>query len=329
MVNKNILITSAGKRVRLVQMFKNDIKTLGLNSKVYTVEMNPDMSPAAYVSDGAYRVSRVSEESYIDELLKLSIDLNIGIIVPTIDTELLILAQNKALFANHNINVIVSDFEFVLQCRDKRITNNLFKDFGVEVPVSIDPLKPVFPIFAKPYDGSLSNGIMLLKSKDQLTQDVLKNEKLMFMEYIDNKEYDEYSVDMYYGNDNMLKCLVPRKRIEIRAGEINKGLTCKNEIVDYLKSRMAFMKGVIGCICLQLFFHPITNRIVAIEINPRFGGGYPLSYLSGAKFTEYIIKEYLLSEKLNYSDNWIDNVLMLRYDNEVIVKNGRYVSCDF
>ena len=75
------------------------------------------------------------------------------------------------------------------------------------------------------------------------------------------------------------------ERIEIRAGEINKGYTRKNYLVQFLKERLAYLPGVIGCICIQLFYRDSDDDVVGIEINPRFGGGYPLSYYAGANFS--------------------------------------------
>ena len=137
-------------------------------------------------------------------------------------------------------------------------------------------------------------------------------------EYIDKKEYKEFTVDMYYGKDNRVKAIVPRERIEIRAGEINKGRTRKNFLVDFLKERMNYLPGVIGCICIQLFYRETDNDVVGIEINPRFGGGYPLSYHAKADFAEYLAKEYFEGSDIDYTDDWLDNTLMLRYDSEVI-----------
>jgi carbamoyl-phosphate synthase large subunit len=105
----------------------------------------------------------------------------------------------------------------------------------------------------------------------------------------------------------------------VRAGEINKGITRRNSIVEFLKQKMSYLQGVFGCICVQLFFCETDNDIIAIEINPRFGGGYPLSYYAGADFAEMLIKEYLLGEKIEYFDNWKDNTLMLRYDKDIII----------
>jgi carbamoyl-phosphate synthase large subunit len=56
-----------------------------------------------------------------------------------------------------------------------------------------------------------------------------------------------------------------------------------------------------------------------LEINPRFGGGFPLSNAAGADFTDWLIKEYLLGQKLPFYDLWSSDLVMLRYDAKVIV----------
>lgn len=163
-------------------------------------------------------------------------------------------------------------------------------NLGIPCPKAIDNNHPVFPIFAKPYDGSLSANLHVIRKEEDLTKEILEDPKLIFMEYIDKNEYKEFTVDMYYGKDNRVKSIVPRERIEIRAGEINKGITRKNYIVDYLKERMGELKGVRGCICIQLFYRESDNDIKGIEINPRFGGGYPFSYEAGVNMPLAILK---------------------------------------
>ena len=190
---------------------------------------------------------------------------------------------------------------------------------GIRVPAPVDKYNPTFPLFAKPYDGSLSKDLHVIKNVDELTPDIMCNLKLIFMEYIDKSEYREFTVDMYYGRDNHVKSIVPRERLEIRAGEINKGYTRKNFLVGYLKERMDYLPGVVGCICIQLFYRESDNDVVGIEINPRFGGGYPLSYYAKADFPKYLIHEYFLDKPMVYFDEWLDSTLMLRYDSEVIV----------
>ena len=313
----NILITSAGKRVALTKYFKETLNRFYPEAKVFTTDMNPAMAPAGYVSDGCFKVPRVTDASYPSLLLEICEKNDVGMVIATIDTELLLLADLKASFRKKGINIMVSDRSFVEMCRDKRNTGAFFERHEVRVPKEIDKYHPTFPMFAKPYDGSLSANLHYIKTADELTQEILDDPKLLFMEYIDKKVYKEYTVDMYYGRDNHVKCIVPRERIEIRAGEINKGRTAKNEILTFLKDKLDYIEGCVGCICVQLFFHPETHDMVGIEINPRFGGGYPLSYMCGGNFPELLIREYFLNENVTYFDTWKDGMLMLRYDDAI------------
>lgn len=318
-MDKNILITSAGKRVSLVRIFQEALRKLSLQAKVYTTDMKPEMAPAGFVSDGCFKVPRVTDDNYINRLIDICCTHNIGLIIPTIDTELTLLAENKSLLREKGVEVIVSSTDFVCACRDKRKTSALFQQLDICIPEIRDKYHPKFPLFAKPYDGSLSKDIYVIRNSEELTPEIMQHPKLIFMEYIDKTQYKEFTVDMYYGKDNRVKAIIPRERVEIRAGEINKGYTRKNYLVSFLKERMDYIPGVVGCICIQLFYNEMTHKVFGIEINPRFGGGYPLSYYAGANFPEYLLREYFLNESLSYADGWKDNTLMLRYDSEVIV----------
>ena len=315
----NQLITSAGKRVELVKEFQKELKRFYPEGKVYTTDLKPDLSPAGYVSDTCFEVPRVTERGYTDILLQICLEHEVRIVVPTIDTELLILAREKQRFAEQGIVLAVSDERFIGICRDKRLTSDLFMTHAIKVPEPRDKYHPVFPMFAKPYDGSLSSNLHVIHKQEDLTEDILKDPKLIFMELIDKTVFQEYTVDMYYGEDHRVKCIVPRERIEIRAGEINKGRTCKSWLVDFLKERMEYLEGVVGTICIQLFVNNQTQQVYAIEINPRFGGGYPLSYMSGGNYPELLIREYCLGETIEYFDHWQDGMLMLRYDAAVYI----------
>lgn len=281
--------------------------------------MNPRFAPAGYVSDGCFPVCRCTDPDYIPMLLDICHKYDIRIVVPTIDTELQVLSDHKSLFYEHGIQVMVSDSSFIAICRDKRKTASYLESLDIHVPRQIDLKHPSFPIFAKPYDGSLSANLHVIRSQKDLTEDILDDPKLIFMEYIDKSDYAEYTVDMYYGRDNYVKAIVPRERLKVRAGEINKGITRKNYLVDYLKERMNHLEGVIGCICIQLFYRESDQSVYGIEINPRFGGGYPLSFHSNANFPLCILKEYMLSQEIHYFDDWLDKTLMLRYDRDIIV----------
>lgn len=315
----NILITSAGQRVSLVRAFQYELKRLIPSAKVFTVDLNPILAPACHISDGYSQVPRVTDEKYIKELLSICIKRGIKLIIPTIDTELKVLVDNLSEFEEKGISVVISESDFIYSCRDKRIINDFFTTVGIDIPKPIDIKYPTFPLFIKPYDGSLSKDIYLIKNIEELSEYHYSNPKFMYMEYVDPKLHDEYTVDTYYDKNYKLVCAVPRKRIFVRAGEINKGVTRKNLILSYVKSKLSNIDGARGCLTMQFFMNKETNRIIGIEINPRFGGGYPLSYKSGANYPLYIIKEYLFHESLSYNEDWEDNLLMLRYDDEVLV----------
>ncbi len=199
------------------------------------------------------------------------------------------------------------------------MTHKLFTEYGIDIPKQFNKNNLEFPLFVKPYNGSLSKGIFVANHAEEITQEQLNNSELIFMQYISPEEYDEYTVDCYFNKNSELKCLVPRKRIFVRAGEINKGVTKKNQIVSVLLDKLANLKGARGCITVQVFYHKTQCRVLGIEINPRFGGGYPLSYLAGANYPKWLIKEYLFNEYIPVFGGWEDNLLMLRYDAEVLV----------
>ena len=318
-ISLNILITSAGQRVSLVRAFQKEASKIVADAKVLTVDMNPELSPACRISDGYFKVKRVTDPHYIPELVALCERESICMIIPTIDTELQVLSAHRDCFESKGIHVIVSAKAFIDACRDKRMINEFFIERGIEIPKTVNKENPTFPLFIKPYDGSLSVDTFLVKSIDQLTEYQLTNPKLMFMEYMDKDDYDEYTIDMYYGRDHRVKAIVPRLRMLVRAGEINKGLTCKNEIVSLLKDKLEYIEGAVGCLTTQVFLGKSSGRMVGIEINPRFGGGYPLSYLAGANFPGWLISEYILNKPVSYMESWEEDLLMLRYDDEVLV----------
>ena len=108
----------------------------------------------------------------------------------------------------------------------------------------------------------------------------------------------------------------------MRDGEVEKGKTEKNILVDFIKKKLPHIEGARGCLTAQFFKHMTTDRILGIEINPRFGGGYPLSYYAGANFPKWIIQEYLLNQSITPNDDWEDNLLMLRYSKEILIHNS-------
>jgi len=314
----NILITSAGRRVELVNSFKTECGKLNRKLKVFCTDVNPELSSACQVADLYFRAPRVTSKEYIGFLKQTCADNSIVLIVPTIDTELLTLSEHREEFLKLGINIIISDKSIIQACSNKNYTTALLNKIDIKTPVIYDKKNLTYPCFVKPYDGSCSVGAFILNNKSMLTTDIFENSKNIFMELVP-KNFDEYTVDVYFDKLGNLKSLVPRLRIATRAGEISKGLTSKGIVYDYLKAKLCNLKGVRGCINLQLFANLKEKSFKAIEINPRFGGGYPLSYAAGANFPKMLIQEYILKEDVNFKDDWENNLLMLRYDSKVLV----------
>jgi carbamoyl-phosphate synthase large subunit len=311
---ENILITSAGRRVRLVQNFQEALKRYNPKGKVLTTDMHPELSSACQLSDGSFKLPRVSDEGYLDRLLAQCLANRISLVVPTIDTELGILARAKPRFEAAGVRLAISSPECCDTFYRKRSTEAFFTRCGVDTPRIVDPFEGcTYPLFAKLDNSSCSIGAGIVQTEVEASKLVQAGD-YVFQELIDG---DEYTVDLFMDRHGNAICIVPRKRLEVRAGEVSKALTVKDAaIMDAVKSLVPYLKGAYGCITVQLF--KSDQRIVFIEINPRFGGGYPLTWQSGADFAAMLIED-TLGHDLAYTDAWRDGVLMLRYDAEVIV----------
>jgi carbamoyl-phosphate synthase large subunit len=315
----NILITSAGRRVSLVRAFKTELKALFPDGKVYTTDFNISLSAACHVSDGAFQMPLVHENNYISLLLELCVKEKVRLVIPTIDTELLILSKHKKHFLKQGIQLVVPHSDFISICRDKRSMHAFFETYKISVAKEYSKFNYQLPLFIKPINGSRSVDTYLIRKHEELTEYHFKNNDLMFLKYLDHDFYEEFTCDLYYDKQHQLKCVVPRKRIEVRDGEVSKGLAEKNELIPFIKEHLHEIPGVIGCLTSQFFKHKETHAVYGIEINARFGGGFPLTYLTGANYPKWLIQEYMLNETIPFYNDWEDRLLMLRYDSEVLV----------
>ncbi|MGV3483059.1 MAG: ATP-grasp domain-containing protein [Planctomycetaceae bacterium] len=320
-MNPNILLLSAGRRVELLQGIQNAASAVAPASKVFCADMRPDFSAACQLADRAFEIPAIASSGYAAALGELCQRERIGLVIPTIDTELAALARLQSEFLKRGTMLVVSDSELISQCRDKRKTAILFERLGIPTPAIFDPSTIRFPCFTKFFDGSNSVGAMRLESGEQLTDAMKAEPNRIYMELVP-PTHCEVTVDMYYDKTSTLKALVPRQRIEVRGGEVSKGVTRRDWVYDYLLQRLSLLPGARGCLTLQVFVGDRVGEVLGIEINPRFGGGYPLSLAAGADFPSWLIREYLLGESLSFFDEWESDLLMLRYDAKVLVHAG-------
>lgn len=318
---KNILISSAGRRVELVQEFKEQASLLVPDSRVHAIDCFPELSAACHVAGFVAHSPHATDPDFPAFLMEYCVKNKIGLVIPTIDTELAVLSACREQFISNGIHIVVSSPKIIARCRDKRETGDLFAALDIRYPKIYQRDELRFPCFAKPYNGSCSKGARIILNSESLPLALLQDSSMMYMELID-KSYSEYTVDAYYDRDGSLKCLVPRKRLEVRAGEISKGVTRRGNLYEFLHERLNYVPGAVGCLTVQLFVNEAANDYIGLEINPRFGGGYPLSYAAGALYPGWLIKEYLLGEKIAFFDEWEKDLMMLRYDAQVLVHNA-------
>lgn len=317
----NVLLSSAGRRVELLHIWKKTLKENHLlNSKVFACDLNLDLSPACQLADEKFNIVSCLDKNYTNYLLEKCLEKNIKLIIPTIDNELLPLAKVKDSFSEYGIEIIISNYDLIKKCNDKFETAELFKSMSIKTPKIFDKDNLKFPCFLKPKTGSSSIGIKIINSCKDLCPEDLERKDNIFQEFID-KDWCEYSLDIYYDKDSTLKCCVPRQRLEVRNGEISKGLVLKDEFYLKVLSDFKYLKGAKGPITLQIFSKAGSKVYAAIEINPRFGGGYPMSHKVGANFPSMILQEYFFKRKIPFRNEWSENKLLLRYDSTILSKN--------
>jgi carbamoyl-phosphate synthase large subunit len=317
----HILFTSVGRRVSLIKAFRQSMVKLNISGNIVATDLKKN-APAFFVADVSELVPRVNEANYIDKLLDICDRYKIQLLIPLIDPELHLLAPHHQKFKDIGVNLLVSSTATNEICFDKRNTANFFKQIGVKTPkiYNLDRVKSIsYPVMLKPADGSCSIGLHKIENRAELE---------FFAQYVNGAIVqeliigEEYTIDVLADFQGKVISAVPRLRIETRAGEISKGITVKNPaLIAAAKHVVESLPGAVGCITVQCFLQP-DGEIVFIEINPRFGGGYPLAYEAGADFPAWII-QLINGEKIDIAiDDWQDDLVMLRYDDAIFVNKS-------
>jgi carbamoyl-phosphate synthase large subunit len=316
----NILLTSVGRRVTLLKEFRQSMRRSNITGKIVATDLKPN-APASFLADASELVPRVNDPQYIESLLDICARHKIDLLIPLIDTELQLLALHHQRFKDLGVTLLVSSFATNEICADKAKTSKFFQEIGVFTPKVYDESEIPnldFPVIVKPSGGSSSVGVHCINNQAELEFFTSYVKDAIIQELIVG---EEYTIDVLVDFEGKAISIVPRLRIETRAGEISKGLTVKNPaLIAAAKHVVESLPGAIGCITVQCFLQS-NGEIFFIEINPRFGGGYPLSYQAGADFPSWIMQLFNGETPQVAIDDWDDNLVMLRYDDAVFVKN--------
>lgn len=285
----NILFTSVGRRVELVQAFREGASRLGVQLKIHGADLT-STAPALSLCDYSHKVPPIDDESYIPFLLNACKENEIDLLIPTIDTDLLILAQSKAEFKRSGTTVLVPDESVIHISNDKRNTYKFFKKVGVATPETFEDYTQYdlgFPCFIKPYVGSASKDAYSVPS-----QDILEKYAGDIAGYIVQNKImgEEFTVDVLCDFNGRPIYITPRRRLQVRAGEVlTTEIMNDPKVVLECQQILSELRAV-GPLTIQYIKDSETGINFYIEINPRFGGGSPLSMKAGAHSAESILR---------------------------------------
>lgn len=308
----NILLTSAGRRNLIVQYFKQSFTVFAGDCS--------NTAPALYDADHTVILPRIDDPEYIEKLIQICKQNNIQAVLALIDPELSLLAKNKDKFEQSNIKCIISDYDKVEICFDKFELFKFLKQNNIPtIPTfnSIDDALTAiankelnFPLMVKPAKGSASMGLNIVNNEEELRTAFAKEDIPIIQEFIDGQEY---GIDTYV--DLISKQVInifPKKKIKMRSGETDKAVSEKNqEIINIVKTTIEKL-NLIGPIDMDGFM--TEKGFLVSEINPRFGGGYPLAFECGVDFMKMLLNN--LNNQQNTPDigNFVENRYMFKYD---------------
>jgi carbamoyl-phosphate synthase large subunit len=250
----------------------------------------------------------------------------IELVVPTIDTELPVYAAASPQFREAGVTIAISAPPAVHICCDKVATHSWLAANGfptvrqacIQAALE-DPVRWPLPLIAKPIGGSASVGVWRVDSRHQLELIAQARSDNIVQEIATGREF---TINVYVNREGQCICGVPHWRMEVRAGEVSKGITVKHRGLIELACEVATkLPGAYGPLNIQCFMDD-AGKIKIIEMNARFGGGYPLAHRAGARFTDWLLDEQE-GRHLSYFDGWADDLAMLRYDDAIYLSGNK------
>ena len=339
MKQTNVLFTCAGRRNYLINYFK---EALAGNGKILAAD-NQLTAPAMVDADIAIQVPSIYDEGYIPTLKKLVHEHEIDAIISLNDLELPILAQHREELEAEGTKIIVSDTRVIDIAFDKHKTFNFFKDLGIGTPktyltidealIAIGNGEINYPVIVKPRWGSASIAVDIAANEDELKlayqlqhlkvkKSILKNasaadieRSILIQEKIDG---DEYGIDILNDFEGNHFGSFIRKKMAMRSGETDKAISVINEEFSKTAKLIAENTKHIGNMDCDFFVK--DNQVYYLEMNPRFGGGYPFSHEAGIN-TPAIYLAWLRGEgNVEKYNQFEEGKMFSKYDNLMPIK---------
>ncbi|WP_042348348.1 ATP-grasp domain-containing protein [Bacillus massiliigorillae] len=318
----NILICSAGRRVKLVEYFKQELHKI--DGKVVAIDCSLS-APALHHADIYEVVPRIEHPNYLQCLKDLCHKYKIKGVLSLIDPELELLASWKEEFEEIGVHVILSNRNTVELCFDKYRTYSALRAKGIPIVPTYLSIKEViddvkskkiqFPLIAKPRKGSASLDIHKITSLIELEKFNDLFDDYVVQPFING---EEYGVDCYVDLlSQKLTNVFMKRKIAMRAGETDKSIAIKDyelqQIIEKLINNVEFL-GPIDIDCFKT-----NSGYIVSEINPRFGGGYPHAHEVGHNFIWNIINNLKGKSNENEKVNYKEGSVMVKYDQLIIL----------
>lgn len=305
----NVLLSCVGRRNYMVDYFRQAIHPYG---KVIAVNSEPNTT-GMQVADKSYVLPKVNDHNYIDLLFDISRQENVSLVVSLFDIDLPYLAEARNRFLNAGIQVAVSDPYVIEIANDKWLTYEFLVRNNIATPKSYISLNDVrsalsmgeiqYPLFIKPRWGMGSIAIFRADSTDeldffyhysrkQISATYLKilssknlQESVLIQEFVPGAEF---GVDVF--NDlagNHLSTIVKRK-FAMRSGETDGAVTVESPEISEIGKQISSLLRHRGNMDIDVLLNDKGIPHV-LELNARFGGGYPFSHLAGARFPDALV----------------------------------------
>jgi carbamoyl-phosphate synthase large subunit len=294
----NILFTNAGRRTYLID-FALDIAKSKKDFSIYVSDAT-DHTAAFYVNENINTIItpyvNKNPEYYIETLYCLCKEKNIDIIIPLMDYEIPYLSRNIEKFDNIGTRIIVSNPEVVDMCLDKVKTENFCNSNNIPYPklISLED-NFTYPVVIKKRYGSGSIGFRVVYNPDELKCTYMPQSDII-QTYISGKEYGMDILNDMEGN-YLHSC--SRRKLSMRAGETDKAVTVYSDKYIMWAKKISSVTKHIGNMDVD-FFETDEGNIFFIDFNPRFGGGYPFTHISGYNYLVAII-EMIEGKKVNFN----------------------------
>ena len=299
-----ILFTNVGRRTYLVE-FALNIKIKNTKLKIFLTDTNYETA--------SFQVSKKTKnfitpyvnkepKKYLQKIYNICFENKIDLLIPLIDYDLPILAKNIKKFKTINTQLLVSDFNVINNCFNKR--KNYFFCLDNEIPTPktyFDSNKIInFPVIQKKIYGSGSLDNYEIKEKKELS--IFKSSKFILQNKIIGQEYGMDILNDFTGS--YIHSFV-RKKISIRNGETDKAVGVNSIKFTKLAKIISSKFKHIGVMDID-FIVTKNNKIYFLDFNARFGGGYPITHLSGYNYLKAIIL-IKLNKKVFFSKKFKKN----------------------